>query len=187
VAVRRLEPALEIAATLRISPSKGDNVVNFRSQLGTVLFSLMLFGSMHTLAWAHNTKARPSRIVGVWDVQVTNYDCRTGVPLAAFRGLHKYELGGTAQVVPATNPAVLSSHVGVWRHIQGNKYRLTFKMFRFDLAGNNVGWNVVKFDVALNEDGTAEAGSGQAEVFDSNGNSLATNCPAFTGTRFSQE
>ena len=61
---------------------------------------------------------------------------------------------------------------------------MTFKMFRFDAAGNNIGWVVVKFNITINEDTTAEAGSGQSEVFDSNGNSVATTCPAFTGTRF---
>ena len=67
---------------------------------------------------------------------------------------------------------------------RSNNYQLTFKMFRFDAAGNNVGWNVVKFNLAINEDASAEAGSGQSQVFDANENLLATTCPTFTGTRF---
>lgn len=152
-------------------------------KLGTVLL-MVLVGGLQTVASAHSVQTRPDRIVGVWDAQITNFDCNSGAPLASFRGLHKYELGGTAQVVPATNPALLSAHVGIWRHVHGDKYQLTFKMFRFDAAGNNVGWVIVKFDVAMSEDATAEAGSGQSEVFDSNGNSVAKTCPAFTGTRF---
>lgn len=158
--------------------------MNIRQKLGTVLSLLLMVSGAQTIARAQSEEARPNRIVGLWDVQITNFICTTGVPLASFRGLHKYELGGTAQVVPATNPALLSAHMGIWRHVNGNDYQLTFKVFRFDPTGNNVGWNVVKFNVAMSEDGTAEAGSGQSEVFDSNGNSLATTCPAFTGTRF---
>jgi hypothetical protein len=155
-----------------------------RSKLGTVLLLLMLVGGVHTLASAQSVNARDNRIVGLWDVQVTNFNCSTGAPLASFRGLHKYELGGTAQVVPATNPALLSAHVGIWRHVHRNNYQLTFKMFRFDAAGNNIGWIVVKNNVAINEDATGYAGTGQAEIFDPNGNSVGTSCPAFTGTRF---
>jgi len=161
--------------------------MNIRRRLGTLLLLLVLVGGIPTIASAQNVDVRHNRIVGVWDAQITNYNCTTGAPLASFGGLHKYELGGTAQVVPATNPALLSAHVGIWRHVRKNYYRLTFKMFRFDAAGNNVGWNVVKFNVAINEDATAEAGSGESQVFDSNGNLLAVTCPAFTGTRFVEE
>ena len=164
--------------------------MNVRRKLGTLLLLSVLVGGMQTITLAqdaaahNNNNARHNRIVGVWDVQVDVLDCTAGTQLASFRGLHKYELGGTAHVVPATNPALLSAHVGIWRHVHRDNYQLSFKMFRFDGAGNNVGWNVVKFDVAMNQDATAVAGSGQSEVFDSDGNLLATTCPAFTGTRF---
>jgi hypothetical protein len=158
--------------------------MNIRRNLETVLLLLALVSGVQTTVSAQNTHARHDRIVGLWDVQVTNFNCSTGVPLVSFRGLHKYERGGTAQVVPATNPALLSAHMGIWRHVRGNNYQLTFKMFRFDAAGNNIGWVVVKNDVAINEDATGYAGTGQAEIFDSNGNSVGMSCPAFTGTRF---
>jgi hypothetical protein len=158
--------------------------MNVPRKLGTLLLLLVLVGGVQTIVSAQNVDARHNRIVGLWDVQVTNLNCSNGALLASFRGLHKYELGGTAQVVPATNPALLSAHVGIWRHVHRDNYQLTFKMFRFDAAGNNIGWIVVKNDVAINEDATGYAGSGQAEVFDSNGNIVGTSCPAFTGTRF---
>jgi hypothetical protein len=172
-----------MAACFRVF-SKEMLTMNIRKKLGTTLFLMMLVGGMQTFVWAQSANAGPNRIVGVWDAQIKNLDCKTGDVLASFPGLHKYELGGTAQVVPATNPALLSAHAGIWRHVDGRHYQLTFKMFRFDAAGNNVGWNVVKFNVAINDDATAEAGSGRSEVFDSEGNKLATTCPTFTGTRF---
>lgn len=130
------------------------------------------------------TNARHNRIVGLWDVQATNKNCADGTTLASFRALHKYELGGTAQVVPATNPARLSSHVGVWNWVDDNNYQLAFKMFRFDATGNNIGWVVVRNNVSISEDGTEYTGSGRAETFDSSGTSLGVTCPSFTGTRF---
>lgn len=155
-----------------------------QSTMRAALPLLVLVGGLQTTVSAQSARARHNKIVGVWDAQITNYNCSTGAPLVSFQGLHKYELGGTAQVVPAGNPALLSAHVGVWRHVQGNKYKLTFKMFRFDAMGNTVGWNVVRFNIAINDDAKAEAGLGEAEVFDASGNLIAKTCPAFTGTRF---
>src|SRR5437879_66652 len=85
----------------------------------TLLMAMMIIqGSVYAQDSDPKTNARHNRIVGVWDVQVTNADCVTGATLATFRGLHKYELGGTAQIVPSTNPARLSSHVGVWNWVE---------------------------------------------------------------------
>ncbi len=155
-----------------------------KSMLSKVLALLLLVGCMQTIASAQSVNARDNRIVGVWDVQVTVLNCSTGAPLGNFRGLHKYELGGTGQVVPATNPAALSPHVSVWESIEKNVYQMTFKMFRFDATGNNIGWVIVRNNVAINEDATEYAGSGKAEIFDSNGNVVGASCPAFTGKRF---
>lgn len=152
--------------------------------ISTVLALFVLVASMQTNLWADSVNSRRNRIVGVWDVQVTLLNCSTGAQFASFRGLNKYELGGTAQVVPATNPTALSPHVGIWSHVEGNNYRLAFKMFRFDPAGNNIGWQVVRFDIAMNDDASLYAGSGKAEVFDVNGNLVGASCPTLTGARF---
>jgi hypothetical protein len=154
-----------------------------KSILRAVLVLSFLVGGTRATTWAQSANSIHDRIVGLWDVQVTQHNCSTGVPLASFSALHKYELGGTAQIVPATNPTALSAHLGVWTHVQGNDYQLTFKMFRFDGAGHNIGWIVVKNDVTISEDAELYAGSGQAEFFDMNGNLQGSSCPEFTGTR----
>lgn len=133
------------------------------------------------------TKARPSRIVGIYDVDVVVADCATGAAVASFRAMHKYELGGTGQVVPATNPTALSEHSMIWSHVRGNDYRSTVKMFRFDAAGNNIGWVVIRNDISISDDANSYSGSGVAEIFNSAGAWLGASCPSFTGTRFTGE
>jgi hypothetical protein len=150
----------------------------------TALVVLALAGLPPTAAWARGDDDRPDKIVGVWDVAVTVRSCVNGAALFTFPALHKYELGGTGQVVPATNPAALSPHVTVWKRVGKNLYQMSVKMFRFDASGNNIGWAVIRNDVAINEDGSGYAGSGRAETFDASGNSLGTSCPTFVGTRF---
>ena len=140
-------------------------------------------------AWAqHGPDALKGRIVGLWDVVVTIYDCTSGEMLFdPFPALHKYERGGSGQVVPATNPAGLSAHMLVWSHAGGYDYQTSVKMFRFDPAGNYVGWTVVTSDVSLSADANDYEGSGIAEFFNTGGIRLGESCPTFTGTRFTAE
>jgi hypothetical protein len=152
------------------------------STLKTVLV-LFLVICINTMASADSKKSRANRIVGVWDVQVSVADCSTGDILFSFPGLHKYELGGTGQVVPATNPAGLSAHMTIWNYVSKNDYQLTFKMFSFDPSGNNIGYDIIRASVSINDDGTQYSGSGQASFYDVDGNLLAMSCPSFTGLR----
>jgi len=133
------------------------------------------------------TNARPSRIVGLWDVVVTNTNCATGATLTTFPALNKFELGGTGQVVPAGNPTALSAHMMIWSHVESNDYLMAIKMFRFDAVGNNIGWIVLNFEVSINEDANEYSGSGISQVFDAAGNQVGGSCPYLVGTRFTGE
>lgn len=128
--------------------------------------------------------ARPSRIVGLWDVDVTINHCTLGFEIANFKALHKYELGGTGQVVPATNPTGLSAHMMIWSHAGDNDYQMSMKMFRFDADGNYIGWMVLTNEISINEAADEYAGSGIAEVFNADGVLVAQTCPTFVGSRF---
>ena len=156
-----------------------------RSALGAVLVLLMLVGGVQTMALAQSVDARENRIVGVWNVRVAISDCDTGAPLLSFWGLHKFELGGTAQIIPGSKSAEVSEHVGVWRYVRDNEYRLDFKEFRFDAAGNTIGWVIVKNKVFISDDTTEYRGYGEAVFFNSNEDPLGkVGCPAFVGMRF---
>lgn len=127
---------------------------------------------------------RQGRIAGLWDVEVTVTHCESGVPLATFQALHKFERGGTGQIVPATNPAALSAHMMIWSHVDESDYLQSAKFYRFDGAGTAVGWVVLTNEITLNPDADEYEGSGVAEIFDADGNLLATSCPILAATRF---
>jgi hypothetical protein len=131
-----------------------------------------------------NKNARQSRLVGLWDVDVTVTDCANGAPLFSFGAMHKYERGGTGQVVPATNPSALSAHMLVWNYAGGDQYQTAMKMWRFDGAGNYIGWVEVISEVGIDESAYEYEGSGIAEFYNAAGVVVATSCPVFTGTRF---
>lgn len=130
------------------------------------------------------TNAQHSRIVGVWDIQVSLFNCSTGAQVGGFPAMHKFELGGTGQVVPATNPAALSAHLMVWEHLGGDDYQWAIKFFRFDATGMRLNYTVINSVVSIGPDGDTYLGSGVAETYDFNDNLLGIACPSFEGTRF---
>ncbi len=129
-------------------------------------------------------QARHERIVGVWDVEVVALNCITKAPITSFSALHQYQQGGTGQVVPDSGPTTLSAHLMVWNHVQQDDYQMAFKMFRFDGAGNNMGWIVVRNDISINQDADEYVGSGVAEFYNAAGTYLFSSCPELVGTRF---
>jgi hypothetical protein len=155
----------------------------------------LLIGMLATQATAYaqigpdpDTMGRASKIVGLWDVEAAITRCDTGDALFTFPALHKYERGGTGQVVPATNPAGLSAHMVVWNFAGGKDFQTAMKMFQFDATGIPIGWVVVTSEVSINEDADEYVGSGVAEFFDMNGDPTGVvTCPVFTGTRFTGE
>ncbi|MCB1670915.1 MAG: hypothetical protein R3F41_12515 [Gammaproteobacteria bacterium] len=130
------------------------------------------------------TNARGSRIVGVWDVTVDLYNCDTGDYISSFPAMHKFELGGTGQVVPGNSPAV-PVHMMVWEYLGGNSYSSVFKFFRYNPGGQLIGTTVLTNEVWVSEDGAEYHGSGISELYDLNGNRVfVAGCPSVSGTRF---
>ncbi len=149
-----------------------------------ILFAATAFQAPAAAQNGTGSNAQHSRIVGVWETQVTIRNCETGAPLASFMGTNKFELGGTMQAVPSTSPMLLSAHVGIWNWVGKNNYKVAFKMFRFDAGGNNLGWNIVRFDLQINSSATEISADGVAELYDTGGNLIGVSCPTFEGTRF---
>ena len=81
------------------------------------------------------TKAKGSRIVGIWDVSVTLFNCNTGAQGPSFPALHKFELGGTGQVEPAGTSPANPLHLMVWEYQGKRQYSANIKFFRYDASG----------------------------------------------------
>ncbi|MDH4124563.1 MAG: hypothetical protein OEW64_03905 [Gammaproteobacteria bacterium] len=87
-----------------------------------VLASSAVFASSNPLS-----NAKGSRIVGVWDVSVTVFNCDTGAQGPTFPALHKYELGGTGQLEPAGSSPVNPLHLVVWEYLGANQFSANAK------------------------------------------------------------
>ena len=163
-----------------------------RNRLALAVFSALTLASVTAQAQVGpdpNSNARPNRIVGVWNVQVSTFDCTSGAPRGGFAAMHSYARGGTGQVVPAGNPTGLSAHMMVWSYVGKDEYAAAIKFFRYDAAGAPIGYTVINNLIALNETADAFEGEGQADFYNMAGEPVPPGslCPEIVGTRFTGE
>ena len=129
-------------------------------------------------------------IEGVWNVRVVITDCASGLPLGPppFDAMAMFNANGTFQDTNSNSPAlqVRSEALGYWKYVRGNKYRFAFKAFHFDLSGMYVGYNIVRHDVVLSDNGRRYVSTGTVEFFNPDGSTRppVMGCSESTATRF---
>ena len=126
---------------------------------------------------------RGDRIEGVWDSQVTLTDCQNGNVLATFRGLGMFTRGGSLAQTDNQPPGLFSPGFGRWQHVDGGHYAATFRFFTFDASGAFTGTGRVSRNIQLDRDGNTFSCVISSEIFDPNGNLIATLCGTETATR----
>jgi hypothetical protein len=126
---------------------------------------------------------RGDRIEGVWDSQVTLTDCQTHNVLATFRGLGTFIRGGSLTQTDNQPPGLFTPGLGRWQHVGGGRYAATFRFFTFDANGAFTGTGRVSRNIQLDRDGNTFSSVITSEIFDANGNLIATLCGTETATR----
>jgi hypothetical protein len=125
------------------------------------------------------------RLEGTWNARVSLTNCQTGTVIRSFDSIGIFMSGGTMLDSTSGVPQALKTpgH-GVWRHIEGNTYRFSFKSFGFDPAGNFTGWTIIRHEAVLDFRGNEYSSAGTAEFYAPNGTLVGTGCSTTTATRF---
>ena len=95
-----------------------------------------------------------------------------------------FHQGGTMMDGPATPPALRTPGQGVWRLVGGNTYAYRFKFFTFNTSNVFTGWTIIAGELTVGATGNANSGPATVEIYDPNGNLIATACAETVGTRF---
>ena len=96
-----------------------------------------------------------------------------------------FQQGGTLMEGTTTPSALKTPGEGVWRVVGGNTYGFRFKNFNFNAQNVYTGWTIIAGEFTVDETGDAIAGPGATvQVYDPNGNLVATLCADAVGTRF---
>jgi hypothetical protein len=155
----------------------------FLKALGGIALVICL-SAMFTPAWGSG-QGGGGRLEGTWDVRVTIRNCQTGAEIRSFDSVTTFIFGGiTIDSTSGMPQALKTPGQGVWNHVSGNIYHISFKTFNFDPANNYTGWTKITHQVELDSNGNAYTSAGIAEVHAPNGTLLTTGCSTTTATRF---
>ena len=81
-------------------------------------------------------------------------------------------------------PALRTGGKGVWSHTTDSSYAFRFKDFMFNAQTVFTGWVIITGETTVDATGNANAGTATIQVYDPNGNLIATACAGVSGTRF---
>jgi hypothetical protein len=152
----------------------------------TAMSSLLLACTLMTLVAADRTPrgAVGGKLQGTWNMQITLTDC-AGHMIRSFPTLVAFVTGGMlTEASGGTAPALVTGGKGVWYHTTGSTYAFRFKDFNFNSSYVLTGWTIISGETTVDEHGNAIAGPATVQVYDPNGNLLATLCADVAGTRF---
>src|SRR6266581_2587119 len=135
-------------------------------------------------ATASGQGTQGGRLQGTWEMQITLTNC-AGTVLRSFPSLIEFAAGGTVVESNGGTPQALKTPgEGVWRHTTDNSYAFRFKFFTFSPQNVFTGWTIISGETTVDETGDANAGTATIQVYDPNGNLIATACAEVSGTRF---
>jgi hypothetical protein len=125
------------------------------------------------------------KLEGSWNIQVTGRNCQTGEAIRNFPSMFTFMSGGTMTEWGSGNPpATRGLGHGVWNYESRGQYTSAFQFFRFNADGSHAGRQIIRQQIELSDDGNSFSSTATAQVFDVNGNVLATNCSTGEATRF---
>jgi hypothetical protein len=134
---------------------------------------------------AQSGKGGGGRLEGVWDAQISITDCSTGGVIRSFASLGMFMRGGTMLDSTSGVPqAMKTPGEGVWRHTEGNNYKMRFKSFSFNAQNVFTGWTTIQHEISIDSSGDSYTSAGTAEIYAPNGVLLLTLCSSSTATRF---
>ena len=124
------------------------------------------------------------RLQGTWSMQITLNDC-SGHVIRSFPTLVVFMAGGTlTEASGGTAPALQTGGKGIWTHTTDSNYAFRFKDFTFNTSNVFTGWVIISGETTVDAAGNANSGPATVQVYDPNGNLLASLCADAVGTRF---
>ncbi len=127
----------------------------------------------------------PRALEGSWNVQVTVRNCQTGDTIRTFPRMNTFMQGDTMQeFAAAVAPSLRGPGHGVWSYLPTRRFSYAVQFFRFNADGTFAGSVRERRNVEVSRFGSTYNATGTGEIFDANGNLIATACATETATRF---
>ena len=161
--------------------------MNLKKQIAVIVLALT---ATISLVWSQDRQALPSptaqSLQGTWRATITAVECITGQDILSFPDIMTFNQGGTCTeyfVVPGNDPGQ-ETQAGVWQREPGShNYSNRAVFYSYTAEGDFDGRGEATEAIQLT---TADSftGTGTVQIFDADGNLIATICATSTGTRF---
>lgn len=124
---------------------------------------VLLSGSVAAPAQSHSS----GRLQGTWDVLVKPRLCADNSVITSFQATYYFEPGGNFSGVSSGTGSGGRGReqLGIWKHVEGDKYRFKIKTFLFDAAGVATSYQIVTHDAQLAPDGLSWSSTGISKTF----------------------
>ena len=155
--------------------------MNKKTILGafTPVFGLMALLTCTFLATSA-TAGSGGPLVGLWKTEVTVTNCQ-GVTLKTLEAYTTYHQDGTLSNTDTNGLTGPGS--GTWQNLGGGSFSSTIRSFSFDANGINTGEGKITQTIQMAPDKMSFTGTATVEIFDVNGNLVATLCASGVATR----
>ena len=161
--------------------------MNLKRQIAVIVLALTATTS---LVWSQDRQALPSpaaqSLQGTWRVTRHGVDCITGEEFSSFPAITTYNQGGTYTgygVPPGGDPGQ-GTEYGVWQREPGNhNYSVRVVSYAYTAEGDFEA-RVEATEALQLTTADSFTGTGTVQIFDADGNLIATICATSTGTRF---
>ena len=159
------------------------------NKLTALCGSIFLLGAITVnCALAQGNNDGGGRLAGTWDAEVTIVNCQTGAAITGFRSTASFNQGGTyVGITGGTSPAERSPELGVWRHLNGNRYQFRFKAYHAPGGGVPVFYDIVTHEIRLDRDNLNYTSAGTSVRYSMSGDLIFSGCSTAVGSRFTLE
>ena len=150
-----------------------------------VLAGMLVLGSGLTARSQSQDAESHNGLEGTWHLQLTVRDCQTGQALRTFPALFAFAKGGTLTATTAGQlPSLSTPNLGVWRHTEGHTYSAVSETFIFSPAGAWIQTHRLTRTIEIGNDADEFTDTVALQIFDTNGNQIATGCGTSVASRF---
>jgi len=134
------------------------------------------------------------RLEGTWLVQVTTYNCQTGVQAVPFHSIVAFGAGGIevdTTESPVFQPGQRTSGFGVWKHTRRNTFKVVSNAFLLDSPAEPLplplqpGTQQIMQDITLKNDHEFSSNA-TIQYFDRTGTKGISGCATAVGTRLEE-
>src|SRR6266496_688292 len=161
--------------------------MNLKKQIAVIVLALTATTSP---VWSQDRQALQSptahTLQGTWRVTRTSVDCITGQDILSFPAITTYNQGGTYTgygVPPGEDPGQ-GTEYGVWKREPGNhNYSVRVVSYGYTAEGD-FAFRAEATEALQLTTADSFTGTGTVQIFDADGNLIATICATSTGTRF---